>query len=406
MFYVKEKLGETRYRTHDGYLLCVDVPISRVGVFEYNRAEVGIEGGSMVRIERTEEELFKPEAIASFEGKPFVISHEDFVTPENYRQVSRGTVQNVRRGEGEKSDLLLADILVCDKEAIEKIESGELKELSIGYEANVVQDDYGKGHQEGFVGNHVALVPAARCGRVCAIGDAMKLSWKNLVRRAFKDGDEEALNDALDTVEERKEPVLVEQKPAEQADEEAKPEEQADEGEGEKPSLEARLASLEEAVKALLDAKKADKEEAKAEEKTADEEAEKQADEAEEEKPEQVADSEAEQVLADAEELAGEPVKRPTCDGVNGGYLVDTMRRVKLNALKTADSRYTAHLAVDTLEGNAIDVAFGGALALRRQLNNPLPGAKRNADSVSVDPSRAFNERMADFWKARRASNN
>jgi hypothetical protein len=34
-----------------------------------------------------------------------------FVTPQNWRQLANGHIQNVRRGGGEQSDLLLADVI-------------------------------------------------------------------------------------------------------------------------------------------------------------------------------------------------------------------------------------------------------------------------------------------------------
>ena len=77
--YTVEQIGPHRERTPEGYLLCRDVPISRVGDFEYTPLEAGIRGvNGKVILTRSPEALFSPETIASFEGKPVVIGHDTF----------------------------------------------------------------------------------------------------------------------------------------------------------------------------------------------------------------------------------------------------------------------------------------------------------------------------------------
>ena len=103
MFYITERLSEHIGETPEGFLLCKDVPLTRVGEFEYTAQEVPIEGSKdgLVRIQRDEGEVFDANTIASFEGKPFTINHPDeFVTPENWIKYAHGAVQNVRRGAG------------------------------------------------------------------------------------------------------------------------------------------------------------------------------------------------------------------------------------------------------------------------------------------------------------------
>jgi hypothetical protein len=123
-------------------------------------------------INRTVEDIHDPATIASFEGKPVTINHpEDFVTPDNWRELAVGIVQNVRPGEGEDADKLLADLLITDYEAISAVKSKRLREVSCGYEAEYVEIGPGRGRQENIIGNHVALVASGRCGSECAIFD-------------------------------------------------------------------------------------------------------------------------------------------------------------------------------------------------------------------------------------------
>lgn len=234
-FLTSERLSPHKELTPEGYLLCRDVPISRVGTFDYTGADVSM-NAPVVHVGRPAEELFKPETIASFEGKPIVIGHDTFADPETWKKISIGHVQNVRRGEGDESGLLLADLLVLDKKGIDLIENGTLCEISCGYDANFVRDGADSGHQVGIVGNHVALVNQGRCGPVCSIGDGFmnepKSSWKTMLRRLFRDGDEDKFNEALDKVDVK----------------DADPEPAAEPAPAPAPSPEDRIAALEKAV--------------------------------------------------------------------------------------------------------------------------------------------------------------
>ena len=207
-FYATEKVSPTRIKTPEGYLICQAVPISRVGEFEYSALEVGgaVKGkGGKVIMTRTPEELFRPETIASFEGKPVVIGHARFADPQNINAISVGHVQNVRQGEGDQSGFLLADLFLDSQRGIDIVERGELEEVSCGYDARAIDDGDGRGHQEGIVGNHLALVKKARCGEACKIGDGSmsntKMTLKQRIRRLFRDGDEDGLNEVLDESE-------------------------------------------------------------------------------------------------------------------------------------------------------------------------------------------------------------
>ena len=53
-------------------------------------------------------------------------------------ELAHGHIQNVRRGTGDQSDLMLADIIVKDEYAIQLIEEG-LRQVSCGYDAEYEQ---------------------------------------------------------------------------------------------------------------------------------------------------------------------------------------------------------------------------------------------------------------------------
>jgi hypothetical protein len=173
-YYITESLGEVRKRTPEGYLLCVGVPIARTGEYEYADHEMAdFQGGEdgVVVCERPAEVVFADETVASFEGKPFVVGHPDeLVDVTNWGEYAAGVVQNVRRGEGADSDLLMADILVTKPQAIEEINGG-VRQVSCGYDAEYQQVEPGRVRLTEVIGNHVALVEKGRAGHRVAIGD-------------------------------------------------------------------------------------------------------------------------------------------------------------------------------------------------------------------------------------------
>ena len=174
-FYTTEQLGPTQGLTREGFLIAEGVPLARTGPQLYHEKEIPIKGDSAGRviINRDEAEVFKPEMIASLQGKPVVVDHPDEdITPENFRKLIVGTVINPRRGQGVFDNLLIGDLIIYCSDAAEKIRSRELREVSVGYDSDYIEDGPGRGHQANILANHLALVREGRCGPVCRIGDA------------------------------------------------------------------------------------------------------------------------------------------------------------------------------------------------------------------------------------------
>ncbi|GAQ30223.1 bacteriophage protein [Ralstonia sp. NT80] len=174
-FFTAEQLGPKQSFTPEGFLLCEEVPIARIGTQDYAGIELPDleDKDGVIVVERTADVVFSPETIASFMGKPVTIDHPmDGVTPDNWSVLAKGTTHNVRRGEGALSDFLLADLLITDKGAINEVRTGQLIEVSCGYDSDYEQIAPGRARQVTVVGNHVALVKNARCGPSCSIGDS------------------------------------------------------------------------------------------------------------------------------------------------------------------------------------------------------------------------------------------
>ncbi|HBV9281401.1 TPA: DUF2213 domain-containing protein, partial [Klebsiella pneumoniae] len=194
-YFFKTRLGNTRFQLADGSVLFKDVPIARTGEQVYGAEELPDlqpDSHGLITVQRTPEEVFSERTIASFEGMAVTIGHPKdfsgniiFVTPENWRQLSNGHIQNVRRGAGDKSDLLLADVIAKTPEAIQAVENGD-EEVSCGYDADYRQISPGIAEQYAITGNHLAFVPNGRAGSRCALGDAMPSTTKNWFTRLLK----------------------------------------------------------------------------------------------------------------------------------------------------------------------------------------------------------------------------
>ncbi|VFZ39972.1 DUF2213 domain-containing protein [Klebsiella quasipneumoniae] len=194
-YFFKTRLGNTRFQLADGSVLFKDVPIARTGEQEYDateRPELVPNDRGKVIVRRAPEEVFSERAMASFEGMAVTIGHPRdfdgqiiFVTPDNWRQLAHGHIQNVRRGTDDKTDLLLADVIVKTPEALQAIDDGD-DEVSCGYDADYEQISPGLAKQSAITANHLALVPNGRAGFRCAIGDSMPSTTKNWFTRLLK----------------------------------------------------------------------------------------------------------------------------------------------------------------------------------------------------------------------------
>lgn len=374
-FLTTEKISPLKEKTPEGYLLCRDVPISRVGSFEYSAAEVGLPNiGHAVQVWRPEEQIFNPETIASFEAKPVVIGHARFADPDNWREIAVGTTQNVRRGEGDKSDFLLADLLLTDRKAIEAVESGDLKEVSCGYDADTQETPQGI-EQIGIVGNHVALVVSARCSG-CKIGDgSMTTSLKTRLRKLFRDGNEDAFNEEVDKLQ-------VQDDDAPDAAPAPAP------TPAPTPTLEERLAKLEATVAALA--------KGLAQKPVGDADTPPVPDDDDE----LIDDPDAQAIIGDAEALCP-GMKKPVGDAKGGKFTRNQIERVMRTALKGAGVKQFGDSS--ELDGKALDIAFKAAVAMSKSGKNPRASGTRYGDSAedSVNSIAYVQKKLNDFWGAK-----
>lgn len=150
---------DSTYFTAEGYLR--DTPIlTSTGIFEYTNPD-----GSKRRELRLPKYVFDPKSLASYKGKPIVISHAlGEVTKDNLSGRQIGTILS----EGQKDgDNVRAEIVITDTDALR--DTG-LRELSVGYSQDLLEEpgEYNGEHydaiQTNIIVNHLALVGKARAG--------------------------------------------------------------------------------------------------------------------------------------------------------------------------------------------------------------------------------------------------
>ncbi|EOQ63914.1 hypothetical protein F935_01544 [Acinetobacter calcoaceticus ANC 3811] len=418
--YTTGQLGRTREITPEGYLLCRDVPIARIGTLMYADGEVPVtaDNTGLIIIYRGEDVLFHPITIASAEGKPVTDDHpSDWVTPDNWKELSKGFVKDVRRGEGADSDYLMADILVTDKETIQKVLDGKV-EISLGYDADYTETSKGKGLQSNIRVNHIALVEKGRCGSRCSIGDSFmsakktqkKEPWyqnllgvKRTVDQALEEADKTVDSDDDDKTEDDDEP-----------EEKVKTGDSAFQAEMRKfmKTMDKRMTALEKKKTKDSDnpEKKTEDDDDDPENKTKDD-----GDLTDPEGAEKLSNSGVQTYTGDSlrevisrAEILSPGYRMPTFDSANNGKAVlNTKRSVLKAAYSTQDGQKAIAPFVgpnpdfDKLPTHTIDAAFVGASELIKQQNNTkgVRSGISTRDFGRAAPTPAeINQRNRDFW--------
>jgi hypothetical protein len=450
-FFAEEELSPNQYFTPEGFLVCEAVPIARIGTQEYADIELpDIEAGKdgLIVVERTPEVVFAPETLASLLGKPVTIGHpKEEVTPDTWALLSKGSTFNPRRGEGDQSDLLLADLMIQDKGAINEVRNNGLKGISVGYDADYEQIAPGRARQTTIVANHVALVRNPRCGTTCSVQDSKPSigdlpmavkngaeSIKDKLRKLFMARDSEAFEKAL-SEEVKDEAGMAENVPAIHIHmpgaEKANASEETKDDESEADPMAKVLAAIDsvaqsvsaigERVSALESGKTNDSEEEKKDETkdgdgSGDDETEEtmDSDESEEKKDDDKKSTNDSASFRDEfqdaksrAEILAPGVKLPTYDskaeGKKTADAICVLRRRALRAALTNDNAdlvraITGDADVSKMTCDAAKMAFHAASELVKQKNKTV--ARKTTDAA--DEATDINKIHADFWANRK----
>lgn len=420
--YTTGQIGRTRETTPEGYLLCRDVPVARIGTLMYGDGEVPVtaDNTGLILIQRGEEDLFDPKTMASFEGKAVTNDHpEDWVNPSNWKELAVGTAHSVRRGEGAEADFLIADLLITDQDAIDAV-MGEKVEISLGYDADYVEISPGKGVQRNIFGNHVALVDKGRCGSRCSIGDSFmsdktkkkKISFADRIRNLVKTKDAEEAEKLAKAVED--EELEIETKDSDDDEDlDGKTSDAAVNRQILKmlKTMDSRLGALEKKKTKDSD----DPEKPTEDNDNPDDDPEKTKDDILKAEPAVKANEgvthtgdSLKEVMVRAEILSPGIKLPPTIDSANNGKAVVLAKLQALKAaMQTTDGQKAvapfigANANIDTLPIQTLDAAFIGASELIKQQNN-LKGVRSGIttrdfgrEAPTIDQ---INQRNRDFW--------
>ena len=168
---MKQQRYDTSYikdfrETPEGYLT-VNVPITRPGVFPYQRQD-----GTVQMEAKLPEEIFNDHVIYSARSKPVTDEHpNEPVTIENYLKYSKGMSHTDSRIKNFK---VYVSLTITDKELIRKIYDGK-NEISIGFMSDIVAEKgtyAGENYeyvQRNIEINHIAIVDKGRAGPEVAI---------------------------------------------------------------------------------------------------------------------------------------------------------------------------------------------------------------------------------------------
>lgn len=171
IYFNSELESSSKYKTDEGYLVNLSVPISRSGIFVYKGFEFGLDGDEASRdvVVYRPIEVFDDGLLSQISNLPVTNSHpENGVDSENITDEIIGTLGDKVYMDG--ADVIAEKVIVYDKGSINEIESGVKQEVSIGFDAEYTPC---KGEFDGkeydYVEkitrvNHLALVSKGKAG--------------------------------------------------------------------------------------------------------------------------------------------------------------------------------------------------------------------------------------------------
>ena len=173
---IQDKATSKRSKDSNGFLIIKDNPIAKAGVFDYLlselKADINADDDRVVKVYRPFDELERIKD--SFANKPIKMNHH-WVGDET--NTADGAIGSIIEAD-EKNGYLRADLIIYNPELIEKIENGELIELSPAYTGEEI-DESGRFNGEAYeykqkLGevNHLAVVETGRSGRDLKIYDS------------------------------------------------------------------------------------------------------------------------------------------------------------------------------------------------------------------------------------------
>ena len=173
---IQDEATSKRSKDANGFLIIKDNPIAKAGVFDYLlselKADISADDDRVVKVYRPFSELIRIKD--SFANKPIKMNHHWVGDETNTADGAIGSIIEADEANG----YLRADLIIYNPELIEKIENGELIELSPAYTGEEI-DESGRFNGEAYeykqkLGevNHLAVVETGRSGKDLKIYDS------------------------------------------------------------------------------------------------------------------------------------------------------------------------------------------------------------------------------------------
>lgn len=165
--------AKARY-TEDGYLVA-QPRVARTGIQLYSGREVGKPEMRMVRVFRSEDEVFSNDSLHSYAHKPFTNDHPpEPVNADNWKKYSAGDMGDEVIRDGQ---FIRVPLVMMDAQAVKDYKDGK-RELSLGYSCDLEwtagtapNGETYDAIQTNIRANHLALVKRARGGSDLHVGD-------------------------------------------------------------------------------------------------------------------------------------------------------------------------------------------------------------------------------------------
>lgn len=214
-----DRMGSVRTTDAEGRLRVAATPISKANICPYmgreipSSRELGLDPERIYQMLRDPDELKK--GASSFNGLPVLEEHYHVTAANPRRDLVVGTTGNEAAFD---APYLMNSLVIWDGDAIDRIKTGEQRELSSAYRyrADMTPGEYEGEKYDGvmrdIVGSHVAVVPSGRAGPDVLVADASMEPYNmtkipRAARRAMlsklrpflaQDADLEAAKKALD----------------------------------------------------------------------------------------------------------------------------------------------------------------------------------------------------------------
>ena len=183
--------------TPQGYIKTT-AKITKGAVLQYYGHEIGItdsRANQIVNVNRTLDELSKPETLKSINGMPITITHPDkkAVDANDWKSKTVGHVQNPHV----EGNYIVCDAFIQDKSAIELLKDKDIRELSVGYEPADIREINGQFYHKNIRVNHIAIVAEGRAGSDCRLNDSKSKTGVKMKLKAKRKGIVDALKKLL-----------------------------------------------------------------------------------------------------------------------------------------------------------------------------------------------------------------